>query len=185
MQVLAERITALITVIQSFAFFSRRIQIPLWYYPFFLSIYKRLSQTSYLHVLLTALKHMWPLGEREKRSGLQSWSAYCKRKKSSIARCSLQSPSVWMGPYLGLHTQGGEVCGCLWWETSVCDMGARQGWGRKKWASLHLLRYTAPQCLLFLLEVPHVVYAAAHCQHERYVLYADSPTLINFNGMCI
>lgn len=115
---------------------------------------------------------MWPLREKKKkkrRSSSQSWSAYCKRKKSSIARCSLQSPSVWMGPYLGLHTQGGEVCGCLWWETSVCDMGAHQGWGRKKWASLHLLRYTAPQCLLFLLEVPHVVCAATYCQHERYI----------------
>ena len=72
-----------------------------------------------------------------------------------------------MGPHLGLHTQGGEVCGCLWWETSVCDMGVRRGWGRKKWASSHLLRYTAPQCLLFLLEVSHVICAATYCQHER------------------
>lgn len=47
MQVLAERITALITVIQSFAFFHRA-RTPLWHYQFFLSIYKCLSQMCYL-----------------------------------------------------------------------------------------------------------------------------------------
>lgn len=67
----------------------------------------------------------------------------------------------------------------------MCDMGARQRWGRKKWASLHLLRYAAPQCLLFLPEVPRVVCAAAYCQHERRILYADSTTLVSFNGMCM
>lgn len=47
-------------------------------------------------------------------------------------------------------------------------MGDLQGWGRKKWASLHLLWYTAPQCLLFLLEVSHVVFAITYCQDEEY-----------------
>lgn len=46
----------------------------------------------------------------------------------------------------------------------MCDMGARQVWGRKKWASLHLLRYTAPQCLLFLLELSHIICATAYIQ---------------------
>lgn len=160
MQVLTERITALITVIQSFAFFRRLIQIPLWYYPLFLSIFECLSQTSYLHVFAPGAQGICDPSEGKKKKGsLLSWSAYCKRKKGSIARCSSQRPCVWMGPYLGLHTQGGEVCGFLWWETSVCDMGVCQGWGRIKWASLHLLRYAAPQCLLCLLESPRVVCA--------------------------
>lgn len=97
-------------------------------------MFRCLSRLSYLRVLLLAPRRMWPLGGKKKkeRSSSQSWSAYCKRKKSSIARCSFHSPSVWMGPYLGLHTRGGEVCGCLWWETSVCDMGVLSGMGEEK-----------------------------------------------------
>lgn len=110
---------------------------------------------------------MWPSQKTGEAASSLQVCVIVTERKAQQQRCSLQSPSVWMAPYLGLHTRGGEVCGCVWWETSACDMGALRGWGRKKWASLHLLCCTAPQCLLFLPEVPRVISAITCCQHEQ------------------
>lgn len=62
-----------------------------------------------------------------------SWSVNCKRQKSSIARCSLQSPSVWMAPYpgkvLGVERFVGAFDGkhlCVIWG-SVRDGGGKSG----------------------------------------------------------
>lgn len=111
---LAERITALITVIQSFAFFplphpNAALVLSLFFSSFFFSLVsKRWSQTSYLHgaEVMTLRK-----------------SARCKKLQLNGV------PLFEGGPSRGLHSRGGEDCGCLWWETSVCDMGALQRWG--------------------------------------------------------
>lgn len=133
MQVLVERITALITVIQSLLFFPVRAKCSSGIIPFSREITNAYHRHPTCMFLLQALKHLWPSHKIEKVHIV---------KEGPSVKCSLRIPSAWMDPYLGLHTQGGEVCGGLWWETSVCDMGALHGWGWKKWASLHLLQST-------------------------------------------
>lgn len=79
-----------------------------------------------------------------------------------------------MGAFDGKHL-------CVIWGL-FSDGGEEK---KKKWVSLHLLWYTAPQCLLFLLEVSGVVDAAAYCQDEQWIQYGDSAALVSSNGMCI
>lgn len=135
MQVLAERITALITVIQSLLFFPATSKCRSSIIPFS----RQITNACHRHpTCVFCFRHQSICDPRRKIKRRTLW----QKEEGPTVGCSLSSPWAWMGPYLGLHTQGGEVCGGLWWETSVCDMGALHGWGWKKWASLHLLRST-------------------------------------------
>lgn len=134
--------------------------------PFFLVNFpKCLSQTSYLHIPLTALKFCDP--HREKKS------VYCK-KLNSESLClngslSWFTYSWWRGLWVPLM---GNIC--VWYGGSSEMLGGGGG----KWASLHLLWCAVLQCLLFLLEVAHVIYASAYCRDERRVCGGRSSALI-------
>ena len=94
MQVLAERITALITVIQSFAFFPlKHLHGIISFSCQFTNAYHGVMRA----FLFAASSHMWP------RNILQA-TEYCEESWRNPARCCTQSKSSnSIGRYLGFH----------------------------------------------------------------------------------